>query len=99
MISRSIIEIANQGDQIWAESGSVCIPNGTNPGLFQIRIQYILARFISNSGVAHVAGRSRAILIARRHRSEVNMSPWWTPTIIQLLGFRVRSFKVKFTLC
>ena len=55
-------------------------PNGTNPGFFQIKIQYILARFISYSGVARVAGRSRGILTARRHRSEAHMSPRCRPS-------------------
>ena len=33
-----------QADRIWAKSGSnYWPPNGTNPGLFQIRFQYILA--------------------------------------------------------
>ena len=31
-------------DQIWTQNGSDWPPNGTNPGLFQIRFPYILAQ-------------------------------------------------------
>ena len=86
------------GDQIWVQSGQIG-PNGTNLGLFQIRIQYILACFISYSAVARVTWRSRAILTARRHRSEAHMSPRRPPSRQVGHPWRKGSVYVKWPWC
>ena len=41
----SVVKDVNgwMGDQIWTQKWVILAPNGTNPGLFQIRFQYILA--------------------------------------------------------
>ena len=41
--SETYLKPSNQSDQILAQKRVRLAPNGTNPGLFQIRFQYILA--------------------------------------------------------